>query len=461
MSSRCCALALLGAVVLVLAVSAGDWPAWRGPGRDGVSDETGLLQKWPEDGPKLLWKMKGLGSGYSTPSIAGGKIYVMGTKTDVGTKGGGKGGGFGGFGKGGPSVPEYLFCLDAEKEGKVLWSTEIGKTAGAFPGARCTPTVADGRVFVLSSNGLLACVSADKGEIVWKKNLEDAYGGKKGMFGYSESPLVDGDVVVCTPGGSKATLVALKAKTGDEVWKSSVTGLKMKEGKGGFGKGGGKGGGGFGGFGGKAEYNTAAYSSPIKADVKGGKQYLQFLSGGVVGVSAKDGKLLWHYDEPSCGMANASTPIYRDGAVFAASGYNNGGGKAVITEDNGKYKAEQKFFVKSFQNMHGNMVLVKDHVYGTNDQVLMCVSFKDGEIAWQTRGVGKGSVTYADGHVYHRSENGTVALVEANPAKYVEKGRLRQAERSDQKAWATPVISGGKMYLRDWSGLLCYDVKGK
>jgi outer membrane protein assembly factor BamB len=456
MSARCSALTLLGAVALVVvaqAVCAGDWPGWRGPGRDGVSEETGLLKKWPEDGPKLLWKVKGLGSGYGTPSVADGKIYVTGTKKDVGTKGGG----FGGFGKGGPSVAEYLYCLDGEKDGKQLWSTEIGKTAGAFPGPRCTPTIADGRVFVLSSNGLLACVSADKGEIVWKKNLEDAYGGKKGMFGYCESPLVDGDVVIVTPGGDKATLVALKAKNGEEVWKSSVTGLKMKEAKGGFGKGKG----GFGGFGPKAEYNTAAYSSPIKADVKGGKQYLQFLSGGVVGVSAKDGKFLWHYDEPSCGAANCSTPIYRDGAVFAASGYNNGGGKAVIVEDNGKYKVKQEFFVKSLQNLHGNMVLVKDHVYGTNEQVLMCVSFKDGEVAWQTRGVGKGSVTYADGHVYHRSENGSVALVEANPSKYVEKGRFRQPERSDQKAWATPVVCGGKMYLRDWGTLLCYDVKAK
>src|SRR5262245_58239616 len=321
----------LGLVVLSQALcDAGDWPAWRGPARDGLSEESGLLQKWPQDGPKLLWTAKGLGSGYGTPSVANGKIYVMGTKTDVGGKGKGKGGGFGG-GFGGPSVPEYLFCLDAAKEGKVIWSAEIGKTAGMFAGPRCTPTVADGRVFVLSSNGRLACVSADKGEVIWKKDLEDAYGGKKGMFGYSESPLVDGDVLICTPGGSKATLLALKAKNGDEVWKSSVTGLKMKQGKGGFGKGGGKGGG-FGGFGKAPEYNTAAYSSVIKAEVKGSRQYVQFLSGGVVGVSTKDGKLLWHYDEPSCGQAKCSTPIFRDGAVWAASAYNNGGGKALITE---------------------------------------------------------------------------------------------------------------------------------
>src|SRR5262249_19636697 len=188
-------------------------------------------------------------------------------------------------------------------------------------------------------------------------------------------------------------------------------------------------------------------------------QYVQFLSGGVVGISAKDGKLLWHYDEPSCGQANCSTPIFRDGAVFAASAYNNGGGKALILEKDGSFEAKQKFFVSSFQNLHGNMVLVKDHVYGCDESALLCMSFEDGEIAWRhARGAGKGSVTFADGHVYHRGEKGTVVLVEANPKKYVEKGRFRQPERSDQNTWATPVIAGGTMYLRAWAGLLCYDV---
>jgi outer membrane protein assembly factor BamB len=229
----------------------------------------------------------------------------------------------------------------------------------------------------------------------------------------------------------------------------------------------GKGGGGFGGYGGgfgpKAEYNTAAYSSVVKADVGGQKQYVQFLSGGVVGVSAKDGKFLWHYDEPSCGQANCSTPIFHDGAVFAASGYGNGGGKAVIKKKkDGGFAAEQSYFVRALQNQHGGVLLVDGHVYGTNDQALMCVSFESGEVLWRGRGVGKGALTYADGHLYVRSEDGPVALVEASPKRYAEKGRLRQQpERSDHKTYATPVVADGRLYLRDWGALLCYDVKGR
>jgi outer membrane protein assembly factor BamB len=443
-------LTLLAGACVGQAITAGDWPAWRGPERTGVSKETGLLKEWPEDGPKLVWKIKGLGSGYSTPSVAGGKIYVMGTK----------------------SGSEHVFCLDV-KDGKELWAADAGPGGRSmgFTGPRSTPSVVDGRVYALSSAGRLVCLNADNGKSIWKKNLDSEYGGKTGMWAYAESPLVDGDVVIATPGGSKATLVALKARDGAEVWKAPVTGLKMKEIKGGFGgkfggkfgkDRGGKGGkGGMFGGKGKSEYNTAAYSSPIAAEVGGVKQYIQFLTGGVVGISAKDGKLLWHYDEPSCVMANCSTPLFRDGAVFAASAYGNGGGKAVISHDNGKFKAEQKFFVRSLQNQHGNMVLVGDHIYGTNDQTLMCVSFKDGTVAWQSRGVGKGSVAYADGHIYHRGERGDIALVEASPSGYKQKGRFRQPDRSDQNTWASPVIADGKLYLRDGNVLLCYDIKAE
>jgi outer membrane protein assembly factor BamB len=414
----------LGLIALGQIVTAEDWPAWRGPARDGQSKETGLLKEWPKDGPKLLWKAKGIGGGYSSPSLAGGKIYILGTK--------------------GGSV-EHIFCLDTANEGKILWSTEIGKTAGGSPGPRCTPTVADGRVYALSSNGWLVCASADKGEIKWKKNLESDYGGRKGGWAYSESPLIDGDTLVCTPGGSKATLLALKSKSGDEIWKAPVTGLKGKDSKKGR----------------KSEYNTAGYSSVIVAEVGGVKQYIQFLAGGVVGISAKDGKLLWNYNEPANGTANCSTPLFKDGAVFAASGYGTGGGKVELKEDNGSFKAEQKFFVRSLQNHHGNMVLVDDHIYGTGSSSLICASFKDGKVAWDKRGVGKGSVAYADGHIYHRGENGDMALVEATPKDYVEKGRFRQPDRSSQRAWASPVVADGKLYLRDWDTILCYDIKAK
>jgi outer membrane protein assembly factor BamB len=415
----------------------GDWPGWRGPDRTGVSKETGLLKEWPEGGPKLAWKIKGLGDGYSTPSIAGGKIFVLGTK----------------------GRDEYVIALSA-KDGERLWVTQLGSEAGLFAGPRSTPTVDGGLVYALSSDGKLACVTADKGEVKWQKNLKSDFGGKNPMFAYAESPLIDGDTLVCTPGGDDMTLVGLNKTTGELKWKAPVKGLPAPKSNGSFG---GPGGGrGPGGRGGPVTYATPGYSSVIIAEVDGVKQYIQFLTGGVVGVSAADGKLLWHYDHPSSGQANCSTPIFRDGDVFAASAYRTGGGKAHIKKD-GKdgFKVEEAFFVRELQNQHGGLVLVGDHLYGTNETALLCVNFKTGKVEWSERCVGKGSVAAADGLLYVRGENGKVALVEANPAGYKEKGLFTQPDRGREKAWPHPVITSGKLYLRDWDGLFCYDISAK
>ena len=209
------------------------------------------------------------------------------------------------------------------------------------------------------------------------------------------------------------------------------------------------------------EGDGAGYSSVIAADVHGQRQYIQFLGRGVVGVAADDGRYLWRYDKPANGTANISTPVYHDGAVFAASAYGKGGGLARLTRDGDRVQAEEVYFNKKMQNHHGGMVLVGDHVYGTNGSSLLCVNFKTGKIAWQDRCVGKGSVAYADGHLYVRSESGPAALVEATPEGYKEKGRFNQPERSSQRAWPHPVIAGGKLYLRDWDRLFCYDIKGQ
>ena len=476
------ALCLLAVAVCAAATAAdpkpatGDWPGWRGPDRSGVSTETGLLKEWPKAGPKLAWKTKGIGGGYSTVAVSGDRLFVTGAKGQAPGKGG-FGGGFGGRGKGkgkggfgggggGGGTPESVICLDA-KDGKEIWSTKIGKTTGAFAGPRCTPAVSGGRVYALSSDGVLACLRAEDGKIAWKKDLKEEFGGKVGMFAYSESPLIDGDRLVCTPGGDKAALLCLDKNTGKEIWRSRIVGLVSTggKGKGGGGGGGGFGGGGFGGgrggMGGKASYNTAAYSSPVAGTLAGEKTYVQFLSGGVVGVSAKTGGLLWHYDAPSCGMANASTPLVQGDAVFAASGYGNGGGRADIEKDGDKFKAKEKFFVRKFLNQHGGSVLYKGHIYGTNEAALMCVDFKTGEVDKSVRGAGKGSVAVADGMVYQRGENGTVCLIEADPKTLKEKGRFTPAGASGAKTWAAPVIAGGKLYLRDWDTLAVYDVKKK
>src|SRR5262245_59216974 len=394
----------------------GDWPAWRGPDRTGLSAETGLLKQWPKDGPQLLWKITGLGDGFSTPSVASGRLYLMGTKDKT----------------------EMLRVLDA-RDGKEAWAIEVGSMVGGHPGPRCTPTIDGDVVYALSSDGKLICADRADGTVRWRKDFKKDFGGKVGGWAYSESPLIDGDVLICTPGGDTATIAALNKKTGDPIWKAAVQGLKVK----------------------KRAYSTAGYSSVIVAEVAGMKQYIQFLDGGVVGVSAKDGSLLWHYDEPANGTANCSTPLYKDGAVFAASAYGTGGGKVRLTREGDKFQATQEYFVKPLQNHHGGMLLIGDHIYGTGGNTLMCVDFKTGKIVWQERSVGKGSVAFADGHLYVRSEKGPVALVEATPAGYKEKGRFDQPDRSAKEAWAHPVIAGGRLYLRDWDILLCYSIKDR
>jgi outer membrane protein assembly factor BamB len=409
----------------------GDWPGFRGPDRTGVSSEKGLLADWPKGGPELARKAKGLGDGFSTPSVAGGKVFMLGTKGNE----------------------EYIFALDA-KDGSKLWDTKVGRIGRSqmASGPRSTPTIDGDYLYVIGSDGALVCADVAKGEIRWSKDLKQDFNGEIGMYAYCESPLIDGDLVVCTPGGSKATLVALKKADGDTVWKSGIN----------LARGGGRPGGRPGGFG-RNNYTTAAYSSVLAAEIGGVRQYIQFLSGGVVGVSAKDGKLLWHYDHPApTGIgAVCSTPVFKDDYVFAAVGYSHGGGCAKISKDGDDFSAKEEYFVDEMQNHHGGMVLVDGYLYGTGAGKLYCVDFKTGKIAWEDRSVGKGSITYADGHLYVRSERGPIALVEANPKEYKETGRFDQPERSRQSSWCYPVVAGGKLYLRDGDVLLCYDVKAK
>ena len=401
-----------------------DWPQWRGPDRTGLSTETGLLKEWPSEGPKQLWKITGLGEGFSTPSVSAGRIYLLGTKGE----------------------DEFLICLQ-EKDGERVWDVKIGRKTGGQAAPKSTPTIDSGFAYVVSSDGNLVCAEIGKGEIKWQVNYKKEFGGQSGGWAYTESPLLDGDRVIGTPGGDKAAIVAFKKGSGDVVWRAPISGLTRKPAGDKQRRGGGN-------------YSRAGYSSVVVAQIGGVKQYVQFLDGGVVGVDAKDGKLLWHYEEPANPTANCSTPIVRGDLVFAASAYGNGGGQAKIVKDGDGFKAEPQYFVKQMQNHHGGMVLVKDHIYGTSDS-LLCVNFKTGKVEWTDRSVGKGSLAYADGHLYVRSERGKVALVEANPEKYVEKGRFDQPDRSQQPAWPHPVVANGKLYLRDWDALFCYDVKNK
>ncbi|HXX93220.1 MAG TPA: PQQ-binding-like beta-propeller repeat protein [Planctomycetota bacterium] len=390
-----------------------DWPQWQGAARDAKSTETGLLKDWPKEGPPLAWQVRGLGEGYSTPSVAAGRIFTMGHRAGS----------------------EHVICL-SEKDGKEIWAVPLGPAGkgGGYPGPRCTPTVDGEFLYALGCGGTLVCLKAADGQEVWRKDLKKDFKGRVGGWEYSESPLVDGDRLVVTPGGKTATLAALAKRTGETLWQSAVP-----------------------------EGDSAQYSSVIVADIEGTRQYIQFLSRGVVGVSAADGRYLWRYNRPANGTANCSTPIYSDGHIFAASSYGNGGGLAKLTKEADAFRTDEVYFTKEMQNHHGGMVLLDGYLYGSDEGKLTCMEFKTGQVKWAAGQPGKGSILYADGRLYYRNEGGkgTMFLVEATPEKYVEHGRFPQPDRSPQNAWPHPVVANGKMYLRDQDLLLCYDVKPK
>jgi outer membrane protein assembly factor BamB len=406
---RLLGLLLLG--VLAAGSRADDYPQWRGPNRDGVSKETGLLKQWPKGGPKLLWKVTDLGKGYSTPSVAKGRIYVLSNRDDE----------------------EFALALDAGDKGKQLWSTPIGKVGKnqgpQYPGARSTPTVDGDALYVLGSDGDLVCLDAVKGKVRWRKQLRKDFGGKPGAWAYAESPLIDGDVLVCTPGGAKATLVALNKRTGAVIWRSAVPGG-----------------------------DDAAYASAVVATVGGKKQYIQFLQNGLVGVDAKTGKFLWRFDKTIDPAANIPTPIVHDGFVFSTTGRNQGG-LIKLLPDKGGSGVMTVYLTKKLATGLGGLVLVDGYLYGTTGQGLVCAHFATGMVKWQDRSVGRGSVCYADGRLYVRNEEGKVALVEATPAEYREKGLFEEPQHSGIQTWPYPVVANGCLFLRDQDVLLCYAVK--
>jgi outer membrane protein assembly factor BamB len=389
-----------------------------------VSKETGLLKEWPKDGPPLAWKVKGLGGGYSAPSVAAGRIFGMSNRGD-----------------------EVVWTL-SEADGKEQWVTRLGPPAPqrmpqGREGPGCTPTVDGERLYVLGLGGDLACLQVRDGKIVWQRSLTRDFGGRVPTWSYRESPLVDGDKVVCTPGGPDATLVALDKLTGKTVWKGQVPGSP-----------------------------GPAYASAIAIDFGGQHEYAQLTQRALVGVAASDGKFLWRYDRAANRTGiNCSTPVYHDGLVFAASAYGAGGGLVKLSKDGGGgVKAEEVYFTRKMQNHHGGMILLDGCLYGANGGneggYLVCLDFQTGKVLWDERDSGqrrapKGSVALADGRLYYRTENGTVLLIEPSPKQYVERGRFRQPDRSDSPAWPHPVLANGKLYLCDQDVLLCYDVKAK
>lgn len=604
-----------------------DWPQWQGPNRNAVSKESGLLKEWPKDGPKLTWRIEGLGGGDSAPAVADGKLYGLSNREGQ----------------------EIVWAL-SEADGKEVWISSLGPAQPqdvpqSKEGPGGTPTIDGNRIYAIGMSGRLACLDAKDGKVMWQKSLKDDFGGTAPMWNFRESPLIDGDKVICTPGASSAMMVALNKANGEVIWKTTaptsqtpaaprggpgspnevnrpgqqrgnsaaapvnaVTGTddptlyvsehwgmtgfnqKLPNGKyvvnlhfaetfqgiaaagqrvfsfkvqekefkdfdiwqkaGGLRKayvesvpveiadgelkitfkqqvenpaikaieilphstsdkelkpirinagaaeaytdskkqvwspdqgfiggqvntgtfnmaGGGGGGrrGGFGGFGGPRP--GAAYSSVIAIEQDGVRQYVQMTSSALVGVSADKGEVLWTYNKPSNGMGiNCSTPIFQDGLVFAASAYGAGGGAVKLKKgSDGKFEAEEVYFTPSMQNHHGGMIVIDGALYGANGGngggFMVCLDFQTGELLWRDRNGPKGSLLYADGRLYLRSEDGPIVLIEPSKKGLIERGRFDQPDRTSVPAWAHPIIANGKLYIRDQGLLLCYDVKAK
>lgn len=408
-----------------LVTTAADWPQWRGPNRDGVSKETGLLKQWPAGGPPLAWKATGCGDGYTAPSVAGGKVYGMGIPN---------------MQDGLESQSEAVWALDAAT-GKMLWSTRIGgvirlgAAQGGF-GPRATPTVEGANLYVEGAGGAIACLDRATGKLIWQKSLVSDFGGKVPRWGFSESPLVDGERVLVTPGGQGGTVVALNKKTGDTLWRS------------------------------KDLKDSAEYSCIVAAEIGGVKQYVQLTGESVAGLAPESGKVLW--SAPRAGKtATIPTPIVSGDLVYVTSGYGIGCNLFKVSKDSGGFKAQQVYANTDMVNHHGGVVQIGGFIYGSSDvgkeKPFTCMDLKTGAVKWTEPSVTKGSVTGADGLLIHRAEgkSGTVTLFEPSPAGFKLHGRFDQPDRSGKPAWAHPVVANGKLYLRDMDVLLCYDVKAK
>ncbi len=402
-------------------VPAADWPQWRGPNRDGLSPEKGLLARWPEGGPRLVFEAHGVGRGYSSMASAGGRLYTLGDtlSTENDSK-------------------EYLICLDGTT-GKLIWKTKLGDpyehANKQWESSRSTPTVDGEHVYVLTGNGGVICLATKDGKEIWRKSLPDDFGGQKGDgWGYSESVLVDGDKVICTPGGD-TTMAALDKLTGKTIWKATLP-----------------------------EKPGAGHSSIVLSNVGGKRICVQTTAGYGLGVQASDGKILWKLDDISA-TAVIPTPIVRGDLVLLAAGYGMGGTLIRQVPEGDGIKITTIYpLTKTLANKHGGMVLVGDYVYGDSEDRGMpfCVEFTTGKEMWKKRGAnGSMSIISAEGLLYLHFAGGTVALAKATPDDYEVISSFKIPHEGDRPGWSHPIIADGKLYVRYEDTIRCYDIKSR
>ncbi len=401
-----------------------DWPGFHGPNRDNICRETGLNTDWTGNPPALLWKIEGLGMGYSGISIADGKIFTMGDRKGVDG-----------------NTAQFVLAYDLATQ-KELWAAQAGP--GHKDGPRSTPTIDGELLYAIGTEGDLICLETASGKERWRKSLTNDFGGQM-MSGwkFSESALVDGPRLICTPGGSEATLVAIDKKTGAFIWKCAVPALGEK---------------------GK---DGAGYASAVVAEIDGIRQYIQLIGRGLVGVEAETGKFLWGYNGIANTTANISNPVVRGQYVFTTTNYNSGSALLRISRVGETFHVQELYALsgREFENHHGGIVCIGNYVYGGHGNSRgepKCVDVTTGKILWKGKAPERGSaaVLYADGHLVFRYDRGMVALIEATPEKFRLKGTF-QPLTGEGPAWAHPVILDGKLYLRHGDLLACYDVRGR
>jgi outer membrane protein assembly factor BamB len=404
---------------------AADWPQWRGPNRDGKSTETGTIQNLERTPPKLLWMVDGMGRGYASVAVVDGRLYTTGNG-DRGQK---------------------VVCRDAAT-GREIWSTTVTDEVPehSYPGSRCTPTVDGDRVYVVTSNGSIVCLSTD-GDVVWQKSFRREWNGRMmSGWGFSESPLVDGESVLCTPGGNGAMVVKLNKQTGEEEWRAAASDIDGESGR-----------------------EGAGYSSIVISNGGGVKQYVQLLGRGLVGIRASDGKVLWAYNRIANRTANIPTPIPIGDYVFSSTGYGTGACLLKLESVGGDdVAADEVYFLDAdtAQNHHGGMIQDGDYIYfghAHGQGFPSCLEWKSGKVLWRgeerTRPRrGSAAITYVDGQILFRYQDGTVALVAATPQAYRLNGRFRP-EYQEDKSWSHPVVVNGLLYLREQDKLMCYDFR--
>lgn len=384
-------------------MQATDWFQWRGPNRDGKSAETGLLKAWPAQGPPAAWRTSGAGIGYSSFSAAGGRIHTLGGRGDR----------------------EYVIAFDAAS-GRRVWETPIGALFynDRGDGPRSTPTIDGDRLYALGGNGDLACLDVKTGQIRWSKNLVRDLGGRNIGWGLSESPLVTGDRLLAQAGGRNAAIVALNKVDGSVIWRNHS--------------------------------DEAGYSSAVLAMGAGTPQAVFFTGERALGVSVRDGRELWSYDRVSNRTANIATPIVSGNRVFVSSDYGTGAALLELSPSG----AREVYFTRDMRNHHSSSVLVGDHLYGFSGSILTALRLADGTVAWRDRSVGKGSLIYADERLYLYSENGVVGLAEATPDGYREHGRFR-IQAGSLPTWSHPIITGGRLIVRDQDNVYAYNVRSQ